>query len=128
MQKENNTFSEESYHILQNERNVIMAHVQINETNFHEEVEMASGLVLLDFYATWCGPCKMLAPVLDEIGTEVADVKICKTDVDEAMELAGKFNVQSIPTVVLFKDGAVVDSFVGYRAKEQILPMIEKHL
>ena len=104
-----------------------MAHVQINENNFHEEVESHKGLVLLDFYATWCGPCKMLAPVLDALGEEVQDVKICKSDVDEASALAAKFGVQSIPTVVLFKDGEVVDGFVGFRAKEQILPMIEKH-
>ena len=77
-----------------------MAHVQVNENNFHEEVEAVKGLVLLDFYATWCGPCKMLAPVLDAIGEENANVKICKSDVDEASALAGKFNVQSIPTVV----------------------------
>ena len=105
-----------------------MAHVQVNENNFHEEVEAVKGLVLLDFYATWCGPCKMLAPVLDAIGEENANVKICKSDVDEASALASKFNVQSIPTVVLFKDGEVVDGFVGFRAKEQMLPMIEKHL
>ena len=104
-----------------------MAHIEINKTNYQNEVEAAKGLVLLDFYATWCGPCKMLAPVLDEIGTELDDVKICKTDVDEAMALAGKFNVQSIPTVVLFRDGKVVDSFVGFRAKDQILAMIDKH-
>ena len=104
-----------------------MAHVQINENNFHEEVEAHKGLVLLDFFATWCGPCKMLAPVLDALGEEVQDVKICKSDVDEASALAAKFGVQSIPTVVLFKDGEVVDGFVGFRAKEQILPMIEKH-
>lgn len=104
-----------------------MAHVQINENNFHEEVESHKGLVLLDFYATWCGPCKMLAPVLDALGEEVQDVKICKSDVDEASALAAKFGVQSIPTVVLFRDGEVVDGFVGFRAKEQILPMIEKH-
>ena len=104
-----------------------MAHIEINETNYQNEVEAAKGLVLLDFYATWCGPCKMLAPVLDEIGAELDDVKICKTDVDEAMALAGKFNVQSIPTVVLFRDGKVIDSFVGFRAKDQILAMIEKH-
>ncbi len=104
-----------------------MAHVQINENNFHEEVTAAKGLVLLDFYAVWCGPCKMLAPVLDAIGEELPDVKICKCDVDEAAALAGKFGVQSIPTVVLFKDGESVDGFVGYRAKEQILPMLEKH-
>jgi thioredoxin 1 len=104
-----------------------MAHVQINENNFHEEVEAHKGLVLLDFFATWCGPCKMLAPVLDALGEEVQNVKICKSDVDEASALAAKFGVQSIPTVVLFRDGEVVDGFVGFRAKEQILPMIEKH-
>ena len=105
-----------------------MAHIQINENNFHEEVEAVKGLVLLDFYATWCGPCKMLAPVLEALGEEHPDVKICKADVDEAAALAGKFGVQSIPTLVLFKDGEVVDGFVGFRAKEQIVPMLEKHL
>ena len=105
-----------------------MAHVMINENNFREEIESTKGLVLLDFYATWCGPCKMLAPVLDAIGEEFENVKICKSDVDEAPALAGKFNVQSIPTVVLFKDGEVVDNFIGYRAKEQIVPMLEKHM
>ncbi len=104
-----------------------MAHVQINENNFANEIESQKGLVLLDFYATWCGPCKMLAPVLDALGDELPNVKICKSDVDEASALAAKFGVQSIPTVVLFKDGEVVDGFVGYRAKDQILPMIEKH-
>ena len=105
-----------------------MAHLQINNENFKNEIENAKGLVLLDFYATWCGPCKMLAPVLDEIGEELQDVKICKSDVDEAPALAAQFGVQSIPTVVLFKDGAIVESFVGYRGKEQILPLLEKHL
>ena len=104
-----------------------MAHVQINENNFRDEIENAKGLVLLDFYAVWCGPCKMLAPVLDEIGEELPDVKICKSDVDEAPALAGAINVQSIPTVILFKDGKKVDGFIGYRAKEQILQMIGAH-
>ena len=104
-----------------------MSIIVLTKENFEKEVINSDRPVLVDFFATWCGPCKMLAPVLDEIGAELDDVKICKTDVDEAMALAGKFNVQSIPTVVLFRDGKVIDSFVGFRAKDQILAMIEKH-
>ncbi len=105
-----------------------MAHLQITEKNYEQEIEQASGLVLLDFYATRCGPCKMLAPVLDEIAEQYPAVKVCKSDVDEAPQLAAKFGVQSIPTVVLLKNGESLDGFVGYRTKEQIEPMLEKHL
>ena len=105
-----------------------MAILHITKDNFEQEVLKADKPVMVDFFATWCGPCKMLAPVLDALGDEMANVKICKSDVDEASDLAAKFGVQSIPTVVLFKNGEVVDGFVGFRAKEQIVPMLEKHL
>ena len=104
-----------------------MEHPMITMNNYHEEIEIAKGLVLLDFYAVWCGPCKMLAPILEEVGEERPDVKICKSDVDEASDLAAKFSIQSIPTVVLFKDGQAVDGFVGYRGMEEIIAMIDKH-
>ncbi|MBQ8577318.1 MAG: thioredoxin [Clostridia bacterium] len=104
-----------------------MSHTKITMANFADEIENAGGLVLLDFYAVWCGPCKMLSPILDEVAEEYPDVKVCKSDVDEAPDLAAKFSVQSIPTVVLFKDGEMVDGFVGFRAKAEVLAMIEKH-
>ena len=105
-----------------------MAHTIIHDDNFSTEVEASKGLVILDFFATWCGPCKMLAPVLEELSEDYPSVKICKTDVDEAPGLAQKFGIQSIPTVVFFKDGKAVGHFVGYRDKEQIIPMVEQHL
>lgn len=105
-----------------------MAHTMITMENFATEIEGASGLVLLDFYAVWCGPCKMLAPILDEIAEENPLVKVVKSDVDSAPALAGKFGIQSIPTVVLFKDGKQVDGFIGYRGKAEIEAMIKKHI
>ncbi len=106
----------------------MMAHTMITMENFTQEIENAAGLVLLDFYAVWCGPCKMLAPVLDELAEDIPSLKIVKSDVDNAPDLAGKFGIQSIPTVLLFKDGKQVDGFIGYRGKEEIAAMIEKYL
>ncbi len=105
-----------------------MAHTMINMENFADEIENRSGLVLLDFYAVWCGPCKMLAPILDEIAANLPAVSVVKSDVDEAPDLAGKFGIQSIPTVLLFRDGEMVDGFVGYRDKAEIIKMIETHI
>ncbi|MBR2967794.1 MAG: thioredoxin [Clostridia bacterium] len=86
-----------------------MKHLTINDF----DTEIASGKVLVDFWAQWCGPCKMLAPILDELEAECADVKICKVNVDESPELAKRFGVMSIPTLILFKDGKAVDKSVG---------------
>ncbi|QDP40805.1 thioredoxin [Radiobacillus deserti] len=103
-----------------------MAIVKASDATFNEET--GQGLVLADFWATWCGPCKMIAPVLEEIDGEMNDkLKIVKLDVDENQETASKFGVMSIPTLLLFKDGEVVDQVVGYQPKEALEELINKH-
>lgn len=103
-----------------------MAIVHVTDQNFTNET--AEGLVLADFWAPWCGPCKMIAPVLEEIDGEHSDkVKIVKLDVDENQETAGKFGVMSIPTLLLFKDGEVVDQVVGFQPKEALVELVNKH-
>ena len=103
-----------------------MAELNITSLNFENEVLNSDKPVLLDFYADWCGPCKMLAPVLHEIAEENADtLKVGKINVDEQMELAMRFQVSSIPTLVVFKDGKAVAKSVGYRPKAEIAAMVE---
>ena len=80
--------------------------------------------VLVDFWASWCGPCRMVAPVLEEIANERSDVKVCKINVDEEPELAGRYNVMSIPTLLVVKEGQVVNQAVGARPKSQILSLL----
>ena len=101
-----------------------MAVMHVTKENFEAEVLQSEKPVLVDFWAGWCGPCKMVAPVLDEIAAEVADVKITKVNVDEQPELAQKFQVMSIPTMVLIKEGKVVDTTVGAQPKEDLVRFI----
>src|SRR5690625_2103322 len=105
----------------------IMAIVNVTDQNFSQET--SEGLVLADFWAPWCGPCKMIAPVLEEIDGEMSDdVKIVKLDVDDNQETASKFGVMSIPTLLLLKDGDVVDQAIGFQPKEALTELINKHL
>lgn len=105
-----------------------MSIVTLTKDNFEQEVLNTSDTVLIDFYATWCGPCKMLSPIIDEIADAAhPGVKVGKVNVDEQQELAAKYGVMSIPTVLVIKDGNVVNSSVGFKPKDAILNMIHSH-
>ena len=101
-----------------------MQTIKINETNFHAEVMNSDRPVLLDFYAAWCGPCRMVAPILDEIAHERPDIKVGKINVDTETALAKQFRTYSIPTLVVMKNGVVTQQVVGARSKEQILELL----
>jgi thioredoxin 1 len=103
-----------------------MAISNVTDQNFNTET--SEGLVLADFWAPWCGPCKMIAPVLEELDSEMGDkVKIVKIDVDENQETAGKFGVMSIPTLLVMKNGEVVDKVVGFQPKDALAELLTKH-
>lgn len=97
--------------------------INVTKSTFQSEVLEAKETVIVDFWATWCGPCKMIAPILEEIGKENIDIKICKVNVDDEEELSVQFNVMSIPTLLIYKAGQVVNKIVGYRPKEDILKL-----
>ena len=101
-----------------------MSAVHINKQNFQEEVIQSDKPVLLDFWAPWCGPCRMVVPIVEEIAEERPDIKVCKVNVDEEQELAMQFRVVSIPTLVVMKDGKIVNQSMGARPKQAILSML----
>ena len=101
-----------------------MSVMYINQDNFEQEVMQSEKPVLLDFWAPWCGPCRELGPVVDALGEELTDVKVGKVNVDEQRELAKQYRVFSIPTLVVIRDGQVVNKSVGVRSREEILEML----
>ena len=103
-----------------------MTPITITKDNFDQEVLQSDKPVLLDFWAVWCGPCRMMSPIMDEIAETVADVKVGKVNVDDEEELAAKFGIMSIPTILAFKDGKLVNQTIGVQPKESILSMIGK--
>ncbi len=101
-----------------------MSAISVNKNNFNQEVLNSDKPVLLDFWASWCGPCRMVAPVVEEIAAERSDIKVGKINVDQEPELAAQFGVVSIPTLVVMKDGRIVNQAVGARPKAQLLAML----
>ena len=101
-----------------------MAVINITSANFESEVLHSDKPVLLDFWATWCGPCRMLSPIVDEVAEERTDVKVGKVNVDEQPELAGEFGVMSIPTLLVFEQGRLVNQAVGARPKAGVLALL----
>lgn len=101
-----------------------MSVLNITKNNFQEEVMNSDKPVLVDFWASWCGPCKMVSPIIDEIAEERSDIKVCKVNVDEQSDLAASFQVMSIPTLMVVKNGEIVNKSMGAKPKEDIIAML----
>ena len=101
---------------------------EIMDSSFLEEVEKQEGVVVVDFWAAWCGPCKMLAPVVEELSNEIPGVKFGKVNVDNNPQISQNFRIASIPTIMVFKNGNVIDTMVGFRPKAELENMIKKHI
>lgn len=102
-----------------------MAILHIGKEEFEKNIKTSDKTVLIDFYADWCGPCKMIAPIIEEISNENPDILVCKVNVDTARELAIEFRIESIPTIFVLKGGKVVNKAIGWRSKEQILELLK---
>lgn len=102
--------------------------MEVTDTSFEQEIEKHEGLAIVDFWATWCGPCRMVAPILDQLATEyTGKVKVTKLDVDSNQKTAMRFNVRSIPTILFFKNGKVVDTVVGAQPRANIESKLQQH-
>lgn len=107
-----------------NKEDTHMSAINVHKNNFQEEVLNSDKPVLLDFWAPWCGPCRMMGPVVEEIALERSDIKVAKVNIDEQSELASRFRIMSIPTLMVIKDGKVVNQAVGARPKNAILELL----
>lgn len=103
-----------------------MAKVLATSKEFNDYIE--NGVSVIDFFATWCGPCKMLAPVFDEVSSEMDNAKFAKVDIDQNLEIAREFNVTTVPTMIIFKDGKKIDSMVGFMPKEKIIEKVKQYV
>ena len=110
---------------LRRKERTIMSVIHITKENFDQEVIRSEAPVLLDFWASWCGPCRMVAPIVEEIAEEYPQIKVGKVDVDSQMELAARFGIASIPTLLVLEKGQVIRKAIGYRPKAEILAMLE---
>lgn len=103
--------------------------INLTNENFEKEVISSKKPILVDFWASWCGPCQMIAPIVEEISNELSErIKVGKLNVDEQPEIAIQYDVMSIPTLILFKDGKVVNTIIGYHSKEEILDFINSRI
>lgn len=100
----------------------------LNSESFNEKLKNVKGVMMVDFFATWCGPCQMLTPVLEKISNSRADFDIVKVDIDQAMGLANKFKIQVVPTLLVFKDGKVVNQTEGYLDEDGVLSLVEEYI
>ena len=103
-----------------------MAVIELTSETFDNEVLHADRIVIVDFWATWCTPCRMLTPVVEEVAAEHPEIKVCKINVDEAQDIAEKYGVMSLPILIFFKDGEPIDESIGLVSKEQLLAMLPK--
>lgn len=101
--------------------------MHVTKENFENEVLKSKKPVLVDFFATWCGPCKMLSPILEQVADETDKVKILKVDIDEGMEIAEEYGIMSVPTLILFKDGKEMSRELGFRQKKQLIDLINEN-
>lgn len=102
-----------------------MSIIHLENENFNEVI--GNGLTLVDFYAEWCGPCKMLSPIIEEVSNELTDIKFVKVNIDEHSDIAQKYGVMSIPTLIIFKDGQELDKSIGFLPKEDMIEFLDKN-
>ncbi|MGL5715344.1 MAG: thioredoxin [Paraclostridium sp.] len=100
----------------------------VNTSNFRGSVEESNKVVVVDFFATWCGPCKMLTPVFESLSTELPEADFVKVDIDNSLELAQRFGITTVPTMMIFKNGKVVDKLVGFMPKDNLKAKVKAHL